>query len=86
MNHTPTPWDQQGRHVNTTHGVAPILSCNPEFPNAKANAEYIVRCVNAHDALVAALRDVLSLIPAMQYFDDPRIVSARAALALAEGK
>lgn len=73
--HTPTPWtfrpeakdedgepaffsiyDSRGREVANTAGG--------NFPTniEKRNAEHIVRCVNAHDELVAALRDAIRVM------------------------
>lgn len=42
---------------------------------------FAVHCMNTHAALVAALRGALSLIPQVQYCDDPRMIAARATLA-----
>ena len=71
--HTPTPWKaEKGRtvmHVTGQHfGVCQISTTGyrgdtPEdkrmyAERAEANAAFIVRAVNAHDELVAALEDV----------------------------
>lgn len=57
-----------------------IATTSDMGPEAKANAALIVRAVNSHDALVAALRDLLDGSEPW----DVRATQARAALALAE--
>lgn len=73
MSHTPTPW-LYTPHAATIGGViwhqfgmAPVLIASIYSDTNKsgigageteANAAHIVRCVNAHDKLVAALRDL----------------------------
>ena len=57
--HTPTPW-------RCTYGGTPLRAKRIAFkdesiancvgPQSMSNAAHIVRCVNAHDELVAALR------------------------------
>ncbi len=70
MKHTPTPW----RHARAVSGHQAIYDADgkellvrfgegqDEFwkqpKNAKANAAFVVRAVNAHDGLVAALKNV----------------------------
>jgi hypothetical protein len=65
-NHTPTPW----RVTTTAYGrpliessdgteICKLFSYNSE---GYATADHIVRCVNAHDELVAALEYALSLL------------------------
>lgn len=76
--HAPTPWRTSGlsahdivgpvgfgagmvrlRHVASTH----IQSTHPAVEDrCAANAAFIVRAVNAHDALVEALESILCLI------------------------
>ena len=58
---------------------------------AEANAEFIVRCVNSHEALVAALKGLhddiaeYARINNLGGFDNHWMKAARAALTLAEG-
>lgn len=58
--HTPTPWRTNGATVEDLHGLA-VADAVHEYPNAEsraighANAAFIVRAVNSHAALVAAL-------------------------------
>jgi hypothetical protein len=56
--HTPTPWEVCGHYIRPKLPESGIQIA--EFPlfleNHKANAAHIVRCVNAHDDLVAALQ------------------------------
>ena len=68
MSHTRGEWvvsssllvcSRDGRVIAdcTPHDV-PTLAVTPK--EAFANASHIVRCVNCHDALVAAVRDLLA--------------------------
>ncbi len=74
MNHTPTPWQcattkggipaiyGSRRHSPVCYfgqGIDETLSV---LPGDKANAEFIVRAVNAHDELVALVRDLRAAI------------------------
>lgn len=64
---------------------------DPIDAESEANAEYIVTCVNAHDALVSALRDELADLYSENDSMDPhphiiaRIGRLERALKLAEG-
>jgi hypothetical protein len=66
MNHTPTPWVcTQRRHEafvwkqgDEVEGSNRIAIATIQY-NSQANAEHVCRCVNAHDELVAALKEVL---------------------------
>ena len=64
--HTPTPWHQGPYYkgdVESREGR--ICECTPlSSPRAAANAEFIVRAVNAHDDLLAALKDVIAALQA----------------------
>lgn len=85
--HTPTPWTQgftsrDVAFVNGGHVV--VCKCdvgsNTAEADPRANAAFIVRAVNAHESLVAALQDIL------ERSGDPIIENvARAALAHATG-
>lgn len=66
MTHAPTPWKQ---HQTNGQTYASVRSANNDTvadcgtrsdPRAQANAELIVRAVNAHAALVKALRDIIN--------------------------
>lgn len=69
MSHTPTPWSIESNDLVTIYAdddcdLHPIASTagNPTcrmLDEQEANAAHIVRCVNAHDELVTALRNVL---------------------------
>ena len=102
--HTPTPWVARGLAIyqrekwsdGTDTGsryIAQVQSASSdsldEDGTDASNAEFIVRAVNSHDALVAALRSVLDTfdrqnvpLPAYLRRDEAQ---ARAAIALAEG-
>jgi hypothetical protein len=81
MKHTPAPWEARGEKGNYEWNVvAPddddlsepwhIAECHDGAKgcSAEANARFIVRAVNAHDDLVAALRCLLN---ATMYRDHP---------------
>lgn len=65
--HTPTPWvSEEGREYwGTDKGLYVIASKQQGTPKiaitkgttAKANAEHIVKCVNAHDELMGFVRE-----------------------------
>ena len=61
--HTPTPWFQTVSHgnrfVKRAHENDPADICVMVEGEDTENADFIVRCVNAHDRLVAALRDIV---------------------------
>lgn len=97
--HTPTPWvlvhpvgDEKPSIVNMTadakvdYYIAEMIG---NYKAAGADAAHIVRCVNAHDELVAALSDLLSEVNAAglgsaKDFGWPAVTAAaRAALAKA---
>ena len=67
QSHTPTPWTivnaprNAGLHgrIYARGSVVADVHIQPDGIDA-ANAAHIVRCVNAHDKLVAALRDLLN--------------------------
>jgi hypothetical protein len=61
--HTPTPWrngDKYGEDIFSGVDRIAVATEHPYRPGeaivAVANAAHIVRCVNAHDDLVAALK------------------------------
>lgn len=62
--HTPTPWEAEpsaarGAWIKGADGEWVALSCGDTDERAVANAEFIARAVNAHDALVAACEAAL---------------------------
>jgi hypothetical protein len=69
MEHTKTPW-----HIGIFSelrisgadgiGIAQLSEISPrrDYNESVANAAHIVRCVNAHDALVAALEQCLPYV------------------------
>lgn len=70
MTHTPTPWEfqefeivheiQKGLVQSVpiyTNRIAGTLNpCSDDWDTAQANAAYIVKCVNAHEALLKVAR------------------------------
>jgi hypothetical protein len=61
--HTPTPWSHMaidsGDVVITAAGSFLATCHEPAYGEMQGNAAHIVRCVNAHDSLVFALRVML---------------------------
>lgn len=69
MSHTPTPWRYVRQNPSPTTGEHMIAGAKPGYlaevrdcgsGEVSANAEFIVRACNSHDALVAALKSVLA--------------------------
>lgn len=60
--HTPTPWESGGCCVWQKNGdmIADLAPCMKNPNETEANAEFIVRCVNSHDALVEAIQYVFA--------------------------
>ena len=103
MEHTPTPWSIDklptricvaGRkgfsgdyRVADAH-QSPQLAFTPRHEEAVANAAFIVKAVNSHDELVAALKNVANTYDAKSYREgsqERRLGDlARAALSRAE--
>lgn len=101
--HTPTPWKVISEHPGQ-YTILPAKSA--KFPDAwtiayirdfqkedEANAAFIIRAVNNHTALVAALESLLGPLPdkwgyraASNAMDDEKRTKARAALAAAQGE
>lgn len=90
MKHTPTPWKTNTAihpddQVFSADGAI-VADCkwtkhNPDIRSA--NAEHIVRCVNAHDDLAAALEELLAERANDFHHDTEGFNMARAALAKA---
>jgi hypothetical protein len=61
--HTPTPWyTELDRSIRADDGdghVALLAGSDFNVATEEANAAFIVRACNAHDALVAALRELI---------------------------
>lgn len=64
--HTPTPWGVQGDTYVTINSLI-IAHCKQDghttLEEAQANAAFIVRAVNSHDALVRAVEIGLRYAP-----------------------
>jgi hypothetical protein len=62
--HTPTPWSQEGLSIFVA-GKVIIATCpTPQKTgvfDCSANAEFIVRAVNSHDALLSALKQIIEV-------------------------
>ncbi len=56
--HSPTPWTAKHESIQDPEGILiAAMSAVYGLPEAQANATHIVRCVNAHQGLVDALKD-----------------------------
>ena len=61
MEHTPTPWKVGASSkvkIFRSDDLTMVCECDHSqitFEESESNADHIVRCVNSHDALVAAL-------------------------------
>ncbi len=89
--HTPTPWHLHKTHDHAAHisNCACVHMTRPEniigCEIDPANAAFIVRAVNNHDALVSSLSDLIQALDEDGRFDknpDPTSISGRARAAL----
>jgi len=96
MNHTPTPWhlgEQTPWYIYTpgipTHRIAETCT-TPDgsllAKEAKANAAFIVRAVNAHEALLAIAKELLEDRLSLNADNPDLTTRAEQAIAKAEGK
>ena len=91
MSWTPRPWKREGLRIvaaDARKTIVAEVTGAPSNPDAHADADLIVHAVNAHDALVAALKDLIEhygkvseTLPCCEVLYE----KARAALILAEG-
>lgn len=63
--HTPTPWSAEfsggrGAWIKGANSEWSALACGDTDDSANHNAAFIVRAVNAHEELVAALKQIAS--------------------------
>ena len=92
--HTLVPWmlsDSHGLCVVSEKGVVADLEKSrtsaESSEESRANAEFIVRACNSHDALLAACKALMTRFEhtGEAWMDDPAMVQARAVIAKAEG-
>ena len=67
MKHTPTPWEQsisEPERVYESGGILVHANGSKYLPDAEkvANAAFIVRAVNSHDALIQAANHALDAL------------------------
>jgi hypothetical protein len=96
MKHTPTPWrvaieppyEESARIFSGDIYLGSLGNSDQTKDETRANAEFIVRAVNSHDALVAALRRIMPHQQSSTHSHDCGCSYCEAvnALALAEGK
>ena len=96
--HTPTPWFYSNGEVYDIKDNQICLVSYYQDGRVKANAAFIVRACNSHDALVEALEALEARALEMRKLINPKtwsdlenmatveIINARAALALAKGE
>jgi len=89
--HTATPWKEPVRSGSGNYFIyaegreQPI--CGVSFhDDGGANAEFIVRACNSHDALVSALRNLYEAIDSCVDLTPEVLQQASAALSLAKGE
>lgn len=90
--HSPTPWHLSGQG-SVKYGRDGCV-CRVNWNNRKANAAFIIRAVNSHDALVKALDRAIPLLEVQHSLltSDARryafgiLRECRAALATAKGE
>jgi hypothetical protein len=77
MKHTPTPWHVGSKvpnYIYARDGLDIIAQCDSANESTRAeenaNAAHIVRCVNAHDALIAALEGAIIAMERMNDASD----------------
>lgn len=68
--HTATPWEAEpnggrGGWIRGRSGEWSALACGDDNTTAQANASFIVRAVNSHDALVEALKLAQAVLAAL---------------------
>jgi hypothetical protein len=96
--HTQTPWEASDRHIYAASGdqLGTLDNYLGDWVRARADAAFIVLCVNSHEALVKALeafippdhiiegmRQYLASDPSCGEGDYRRVINAKAALSLA---
>lgn len=91
--HTPTPWKRGDANLCDTDGYAVLYAGVGGKGSFSANLDFALRAVNAHDELVAALKDArISFANLVDYWGIPRdetdkqIDAIDAALAKARGE
>jgi hypothetical protein len=57
VTHTPLPWHADGRCIQAQDGNIGLLNLARDDRTSEANAAFIVRAVNSHQALVDALEE-----------------------------
>lgn len=81
--HTPTPWylgmQPATIFASSVNGIDPRIcqtdgGANNTMKEAKANAAFIVRAVNSHDELVAAIQTVIDCHNEGDFYDRGRKV------------
>lgn len=86
---SPRPWHidpRTPRIIENRDGFVTRIFCAWRlFEENEANAALILRCVNCHDDLVAALEAVTNHSWAMQEFSEELVADIRAALLKAKG-
>lgn len=91
MNATPRPWYMEELNpdefdITTRQGGKTIAMVDCDAEECKANASLIVRAVNAHDALVEALKNARDLLIEKRILVPETAIKIKQAILLAEGK
>lgn len=76
VKHTPTPWHTESTSICSEHWrIAYCIGYDPIIPGVSirechANAEFIVRACNYHDALLDALKGLSDLLSDLGFVDE----------------
>ena len=91
--HTPTPWDTNGflsndgiRIYHRQDEVAHLSDIGLDQDVLEAHAAFIIRAVNAHDDLLAALKEARNFVLATPFAAPTQLARIDAAIAKAEGR
>ena len=61
LSHTPTPWriEREYGEIEITSELGQVARIESVSPSAQADAAFIVRAVNAHEELIASIKDAI---------------------------
>ena len=90
--HTATPWEvRDGQEIVAEHGNRLIAQLHAgHYPERSANAAFICKAVNAHEALVKAIKEAMTYIVKTknesEQYETTVYNQCKQALNLAEGR
>ena len=83
MKHTPPPWKTFGNRITRSGWTVALTACSESHEKQCADAAFIVRAANSHQALVEALENFCDNAILLNLDGSEQIAKARAALASA---